>query len=273
MSTAKNYVIWPILISLCAVVLSQIKPLYVYFENPKVDILVGKNINFYEGWGNIGANLFIQLVNTGDASGTVEKIDVFASANDSDYAHILKAQSYYLQPESVGKNDIISQIPFSYVTVNGNSVWTGFVNSYADFSKSKQKKIQDFTQSVDEDLNSKWIKNGPAPTIEEELLSEILNFTRDNLKDIEIGEYQLLIMAWMQGDSVPSIRKAYSYSIYDTDKARLSRKEKEYPYGGGIIYPIPQGKTQQMGFNATITEVTENAVVEKLYNAYKKERL
>lgn len=273
MTMDKKYVLLPIFISLCAVILSQIKPLYVYFEDPKIDLLIGKNVNFYEGWGNLGANLFVQFVNIGDASGTVERIDIFICSKDSDYAHILTGQSYYLQPEAVNPNAIVSQMPFSYVTVNSHSVWTGFVNCYATISKGKQKTIQDFIQQVEEDIDSKWIPNGPTVTIEDDLLNRIVAFSRKGLEDFTIGEYSLLAMAWVQDDSNPILKKAYSFSVYETDKAKLYRKEKEYPFGGGIIFPIPQAQLQKMHFNSILTEITEEEAINKLYEAYKKAQL
>lgn len=274
MSSEKKYVVIPIIISIFALILSQTQPLYVYFKKPELDILIGKSVDFYEGWGNLGANIFIQLINTGDKSVNVEKMKVFIKRKDSNYSHIMETQSYYLQPESMGQNDIVSQIPFSYITVRENSIWTGFINVYADFQKSSQKKIQEFIQLVDKDIRSKQSPNNTEVIrIDNVLLTDIVSFSRKNLNDFDIGEYQLLAMVWLQGDTEPSLIRGYSFSVYEVDKMKLHRKELEYQFGGGILYPLNKTLLDQMRFNSFVTEIKDADTKVKLYKAYQKEAL
>ncbi len=274
MGSEKKYVMIPIIISIFALIFSQTQPLYVYFKKPEVDILIGKSVDFYEGWGNLGANIFIQLINTGDKSVNIEKMKVFIKRKDSNYSHIMETQSYYLQPESMGQNDIVSQIPFSYITVRENSIWTGFINVYADFQKSSQKKIQEFIQLVDKDIRSKQSPhNTEIIRIDNVLLADIVSFSRKNLNDFDIGEYQLLAMVWLQGDTEPSLIRGYSFSVYEVDKMKLHRKELEYQLGGGIIYPLNKTLLDQMRFNSFVTEIKDTDTKEKLFKAYQKEAL
>ncbi len=272
-SANKKFVLTPIMISIFAIILSQMKPIYTYFEKPKLDILVGKSMMVYETWGNLSSNLFVQLVNRGGAGGLVEKVSIFIKSRDSDYSHILNGQTYFLQPEAVGQNDIVSQIPFSYVTVDSGSIWTGYISTFADVSKSQQAKIQDIIQRTSEDISSKFVQGGPVVTIEPALMEEIRSFTRGNLRGFGIGEHQLLVMGWAQGDQTPSLMKAYSFSVYENDTSRLRAKEEGYPYGSGITFPLNPNIGRQANFNSTLTEVDDEKTRQRLYEAYKQELL
>ena len=257
-----------LIISTIAIILSQFHPLYTYLDKPKIEMHVAKRTSFYDGWGNLGTNIFIQLTNSGNVSGIVKKIDIYLERQGSIYKKILVAQSYYLKPSTVGKDATVSQIPFSNIAIKPNEIWGTFVNAYAEFTKSQQKTISDLTLGVEENINSKLSDAAPSDevVINDDLLAKIIDFTRSNLDGLEIGEYNMLVLCWVGSEKQPSIRQGFSFPIYDSDISKLKGKEKAYRYGMGIIYPIPH--YQQVNFTSTLNEIVSSERLAKLYQSY-----
>lgn len=270
---AGRWALAPIVISIVAVVLSQMKPLYTYFEKPNLDLVVGRNMTLFETWGNLTANLFVQLVNKGGAGGVVERMDIFIKSKDTGYAHVMPAQTYYLQPEAISRNEIVAQIPFSNITVPSDTIWSGFIASFSSWSRTQSATISEITKKTQIEINSKYVPNGPAVTIGTDLMSRIRDFTRGNLGRFDIGEYQLLVLAWSQGSNTPTLRKAFNFSVFESDVARLFVKEEGYPYGSGILFPIDATTNQQAVFNVTLDEIEDQEMINRLYMAYEQAQL
>jgi hypothetical protein len=262
----------PIIVSIVAVTLSQFKPLYVYFEKPKIDLIVGQRISFYEKWGNLGMNVFLQIPNTGNVGTTIEKVAFYISSLDSDYSRYLPGQSYYLKPETLEEVQRVNQIPLSNIFIEKQSVWNSFINSYLEANKATQMKIEELTLAVGQDIMSKLEPDGDIVFIEDDLYDQIIDFVRDNLDSLSIGEYQLLAMGWKQNDNNPSIMKAYSFSIYESDLQRFKNKEQEYLSGAGILYPIVNPLQIPLGFNSILTEIIDSNIVSNLYKSYQNRK-
>jgi len=264
----KKYIqIFTLTLSVIAISLSQMKPLYTYFEKPQLDILVGKSIEFYDNFGNLGVYLFFQVINRGDASGTLKKVEISIVSNDGNYSKNLKAQSYFLQPDTIKLNDIVTQIPFSYITVEKKSIWSNYIHAYENIGKDKRDEFSELSKKVQIDIDSKLIPNRPRVRIEKKLLEKIIKFSNSNL-ELHKGDHKILVLGWLQDEIEPSIRKAYEFSIYEVDLSRLKRKEKEYPFGGGIIYPLSGNIIEQSKFQSTILEINNEFLLKDMYSSY-----
>lgn len=257
-----------LVVSIVAVLLSQFKPLYTYLEKPEIDAFIGRNAAIYENWGHVQANFYIQLVNKGNAAGIVRKVEFFLNHKSSGLQKLLKGQSYYLQPGAIGSNETVSQIPFSNISIEPKGVWSSFVNSFPDYPKSQEKKVAELTLRVEQDLNLKIIPSGRPVTINEGLFDEIVSFTRSNANGFVQGEYTLLALVWIDQEKSPSLKKGFSFSIYESDIAKLRAKEREMRFGGGIIYPIPNVKQHTVSFNAKMIEIKDQVRIGKLFKTY-----
>jgi hypothetical protein len=200
-----------IIISLSAVVLSQFRPVYTYFDKPKIDMNVG--ILSISHWGGI---LFlssdITFNNEGTARGSVNKINLFVeSAGDGKFKTIFKAFSYYMKPSSMGANDVPTSMAFNPFMVDENKSWDYYVN-FGEKSDMKKQQMHDLIIGEAQQYlqTHKITDNDSMPN---DLFNNIQKFSRENLKRVHSGTYYLLVQAWDDTLKNPTNLKLYTFEL------------------------------------------------------------
>ena len=242
-----------------AVVLSQFPPLMTYYASPEFELVADSPINVSHNLGEIVLSPYLQIKNSGDAEGTVSKIELIVSKKgDSSFKKGMRAQIYYLKPSAISPGQLPVQIPFSNISIQPGETWEAYVDFFKAHDVSRRGKIAEFRERVSSEFlesqkqrsNKQGIVYFEPPTISDDLFNRIKSHTEKELSPFVIGQYSLHLKLYSKSDQEPDLQKCYLFTVFEGDLREMDRITGMYRTGLGIISPY----FHRIGFPGDITK-------------------
>lgn len=234
----RNLTAWLSLgIATIALVLSQLPPIPSYFALSELNLTVNRNLQVRQYLGDLVLTPFLQIRNSGKVRGTVSKIELVLTKQDSpSFRRNLLAQAYYLKPETISLSQTPTAIPFGYITVPPNEAWEAYIEFYEQPSAARRLETADIRGRVTTEIQESFTDNELAE-ISNELFDEIEIHTNERLSSFEIGEYRLHLKLFGESNSEPAAQGCYSLTVFEKHLNLLDGITEQYRFGFGIIFP------------------------------------
>lgn len=235
----KRTAVWTVLISMIAMILSQLPPIGTWILSPKVSAEVGSRIGLPNSMGIPGFQVFLDIKNTGNATISVSSLLLDLTYPNGTLKH-LSAQSY---AKLVSGQSTAIDFPITSIALNVGSNWSELVSFYADFTPSDEEATSKLRLQISQDIISKLAQRGwPAgglATAAEPLVAEASQFF-DKKFDLDKGKYAVSIKCSVNGKEV--VLKQANFTLYDYHIAMIKSQKEDYKYGAGIYFPVNQPK-------------------------------
>jgi hypothetical protein len=246
-----------LMISLAAILLSQLHPLYTYLDRPKLAAGVSA-VQVFHTFGNLTLYAYLQLRNEGRATGTFTRVEAMVeSVADSSFRRHLPVQTYMPVPTTLSVGQIPVQVPWAAVTLLPDASWNYYALLYAIPSKDQQARGSELLQEARAQIQAQWTLNpnfqGPR-NVDDALFTKATEFTKENLSGFSAGEYYLFVLFYDEATSEPRIVKCYSFSVFEPDMKTFSLITEQFR-------TLTQGV---QGFPVGLRPMTDPGVLAKL---------
>ena len=253
----KNLAAWLSLgIAIVALVLSQFPPIPSYFALPELKLTAHRSLQVRHYLGDLVLVPFLQISNSGKVRGTISKIELTLTKQDSpSFRKHLLAQTYYLKPETISLNQNPTPIPFGHISVPPSETWETYIDFYESPNAARRLRIAKIqgraAAEIQKGLADKSPLDSELAEISNELFDEIKAHTDERLSSFEIGEYRLYLKLFGESSSEPTARRCYSLTVFEGHLSRFDAITEQYRFGAGIIFPLPL----QAGFLGDLFDV------------------
>lgn len=236
-----DWTFWAVVVSIIAIVLSQIPPIHLLLKKAKLDIELYSRIHITHKVGNPNLQLHMIINNIG---GRIVKIKGISAKikRDGKVITTLNAQNYLQHP-----NDTNSVL-FTSFSLKPKEEWAHIVTFLNYFPKQTEKIYRESALELRKHMSEK--KENNELVIAED--SYIKPFTElfNKLFIWEPGEYELTVQVEANPNQA-SITKLYRFTLFESDSNELRRYVEEYKYGAGIYFD----SSEHTGIIIQITEV------------------
>jgi hypothetical protein len=240
-----DWTFWAAVLSLIAIVLSQLPPLRILLRPKRLEVEVHSRINITHMVGNPNASVVISIRNTGGRQLRVKAMCLNIS-RDGKPLMSLPAQNYY---ETLSSQSSILFVPFMISPGETKSHNVIFLNY---FDRLTEKNFRESISKLDSNIRKKLHersegdKNQVIP--EQELVQPFFElFTK--LFVWQPGEYVAELVVNTEPGSA-SFSKKYRFTIYESDTAVLNAEVEGYQYGEGLAFNL----NKNAGINIPLTE-------------------
>lgn len=248
----KNLTAWlSLAVATVALTLSQLPPIPSYFSSPQLSLTANRILQVRHSIGDLVLVPFLQINNSGNAQGTVSRLELLLTKQDSpSFRRTLSAQAYYLKPATVALNQTPTAIPFGHIAVPAGETWETYIDFYEPPSVANRLQRADIQGRVSAEIQEGLSEMSPYDNelaeISDELFEEIKSLADQRLKSFQIGEYTLQLKVFGDADDVPVAEKCYSLTVFQGHLSRFDAITDQYRFGAGISYP-PPGQVGFMG--------------------------
>ncbi len=249
-------------VALVAVGLSQFRPLYTYFDQPDFSVSAPPVANIWNGWGNLAISRSVQVTNRGRAAGIIRRIAV-ALIEESRPSNrwVLPGAQYYMKPQSVSFMERPNVAMMNEVLVQPDTSWENVVDFFRPFDAETQRRLQQITLKVQQQLSPPDNLLNPPETVDDALAAEIGEVVDRNLAALVPGRYVLVEAYWFGETESPSEVKYFRFEIQQQDIDSLKQVKENYRWGFGLVKPpalVPAG------FVANLTLLKESEAPQDL---------
>ena len=246
----KNLSAWLSLgVATLALVLSQFSPIPSYFALPKLDFTVHKMLRISHALGEPILFPFLYINNSGNAQGSVSKIELVLTRLDSSFSKTFVAESYS-QPEasvSFFNNPELS-IPFGHIGISPGETWEGYIHFHEPFNLEQQNKNSEISRQMQEEFQEHFAGGQISGrfTFSEDLFRAIKKLTNDRLKSFGIGQYKIHLKIFDKSHTDPIVQHCHSFIIFDEPLKWFDKITETYRFG---VYPSPVGNSVAFKLN------------------------
>lgn len=246
-----------VVVSVLALVLSQLPPLHTYFSKPGIAISLPSRPVISHRFGHLYAYCFVQAFNQGNAAGRIQNMRLYITKKDSGGTkQVLTATSirdYSNARERIRPLDL----PLGEVTVQPGQNWQAEVI----FTPAMSTKDEEEVARFEDEIFSQIRLSGKPNIIDRDLYKEISEYSRAHLTSVTTGEYYLLLVATEAGPRKDHLL-LYSFSIYDFDLRELGRITEKYRVGYGVT---SFNDVYNLGFQAKIEPINDYTTIERVH--------
>jgi hypothetical protein len=235
----KQTAVWGVIISVTALLLSQLPPIVAWVPSKHVSAEVGSRIGLPNAIGIPGFQMFIDLKNSGNRAIDISNLTLDLTYPNGNVRH-LRAQAYSKilsgQPNAI-------DFPITSIALSTGSSWAELVSFYSDFTPSDEEELSkmrlEFSQDIFSKMQARGGKEGPLIVAAQPLIDEASRFF-DKKFDLEKGKYGVSLKCNVNGKEV--VLKQASFTLYDYHISMIEAQKDDFKYGAGIYYPISQSK-------------------------------
>ena len=271
--------IFTLILSVLAIVLSQIRPIYQLFEKPEIETTVDiESLGITHYFGYLIFEQLLQIKNSGKASGIVSGIDYYIEkiyrdedniSNDKKFRKICKVQTY-----RYGDN-FSSQYPILDLFFDYGSIFNNPVVVYETLEKSKQDECKNLKKEIFNSIKNQHDKDYLSEerpfkyyVISDTLENKVKKLIDENLNGFTYGEYNLLVVTYNKNKQLMIPTKYYTFVIQKTDIDKLDEITNDYKFGGNNINYYNTDK--EVGFYTRLTMNTDKIIINRLVENLKK---
>jgi len=228
-----DWTFWAVVVSLLAIVLSQLPPVHLLLRPRRLDVEVNSRIQVTHHVGNPNFSLFVSIGNTGGCELRVRRLRIEVW-RDGMSLGMFPAQNYFETPSSQSS---VLFVPFS---LKPGEHWSHAVSFLNFFDRQTEKSYRENQFALNADISRK-IEARPksdekAVIAEQSLVAPFLQLF-NKLFNLEPGEYVFSLSVDADPGSA-SYTKKYRFTMYESDTAELKRHTDDYKFGGGISYNV-----------------------------------
>ncbi|MBO0991350.1 hypothetical protein INR38_22365 [Delftia sp. SD018] len=240
-----DWTFWAALLSLVAIILSQLPPVHLILRPRRLEVEVHSRIRIAHLVGNPTAGIVISIRNTGGRSLRVDSIGLQLS-RDRDPSFLLAGLNYFETPTS---QTAVLFVPF---TLRPGDTWSHAIFFGNDLDRQTEKLYRQSVSTLTADIQKKIAARAPSdnqPVVAAPELVEPFHELFRKLFIWQPGEY----IAKLQVKAQPgfaSFFKQYRFTLYESDTQELLSHTADYKIGGGICYPV----ASHAGLNVPLSE-------------------
>ena len=248
------------MIALIALMLSQLKPIYQYFESPNFELELAPYIQVGQNLGNTILMPFLQLKNSGSELGYVRNVEFFLeNIDNSSLVKKIPAQQYYLTPSSVSIDQVPSRLPFGDLSIAEGESWEAYVEIFEQLSPDTLQEFTAIRAAVAREVTAE-----DGSVISDELYERIRSFVSSNMSWFKEGRYRILVLLWEDDQKDPIIKQGYKFAVKEEDIDLLNSVTERFRYGEFIV----KAPKSQNGFYAKLTRIDGSEEINELYRRY-----
>ena len=224
-----DWAFWAVIVSLVAIILSQIPPIHLLLKKAAIDIELYSKISITHKVGNPNLQLHLQISNTGGSKIRVKEINASIS-RDNNHITNLPVQNYLRDP-----NDT-SPMFFTSFSLLPNQEWSHIINLLNFYNRENENHYRAIEEAMVNDFNTKraLVQEDTNELIE--LSPDVVHPAHDFFERNFIwlpGEYKLTLNVLTDNDSA-NISKDFRFTIFESHSSRQRTITDQYKYGGGI---------------------------------------
>lgn len=222
---------WSVVVSLLAIVLSQLPPVHLLLQPSRLEVEVQSRIQVTHHVGNPYIGLFVSIGNTGGRELRVRRLRIEVW-RDGRSLGTFPAQNYFETPSSQSSALFV---PFS---LKPGEHWPHTVNFLNYLDRQTEKSYRENESALNADISRKLDarpKGDEKPVIAEQSLVAPFLELFNMLFIWEPGEYVFALSVDTEPGSA-SYAKKYRFTLYESDTAELKKHTEEYRYGGGFLH-------------------------------------
>lgn len=240
-----DWTFWAAVLSLIAIVLSQLPPLHLLLRPKRLEVEVHSRVLLTHVAGNPNASVVVSIRNTGGRPLRVKSLSLSVSRDGHPAVNLL-GQGYFETPSA------LSSVLFVPFTLKPGETWAHSVTFLNTFERQVEKIFRERLSTLDGDIRRK-LRDRPEGS-REVVVAEPENVSpfADLFRRLFIwhpGEYiaQLSVMA---EPGSASFSKRYRFTLYESDTEDLRSYLDDYKFGAGLTYRVDH----HAGVNIPIVE-------------------
>lgn len=240
-----NYAFWAVVFAAIAIILSQIKPLYLLFKKAKLDIELYSRILVAHKIGNPNLQCHVVLNNLG---GKNLKIKKCSAKIERDGVHIVTLPAQNYNTDVTGDSTRL----FTKFTLKTGTEWGNIINFVNFFNRTEEKNCKEAESLLKEDILKKLDAEPDKKKVvsaEDSLVKPFLDIF-ESMFIWKPGEYKLIITVSAE-PLKEEIIKQYRFTLFETDSNNLREYTKDYATGAGIYFDTTE---KHPGIAIQITE-------------------
>lgn len=224
---------WTAVLALGAIVLSQLPPIRLLVRPKKLEVEVHSRINITHKVGNPNVSLVVSIRNTGGRDLRIRGLWLDIQ-RDGQPLISLPGMHYFETPSAQSS---VLFVPFA---LKPGEAWAHSVQFLNYFDRLTEKGFREGVARLDADIRKK-IKTRPQddqrPVVADQALVAPFVELFKRLYVWLPGEYVADLRVIAEPGSA-SYRKAYRFTLYESDTKELGEHLEDYPYGGGLTYDV-----------------------------------
>lgn len=240
-----DWTFWAAVLSLVAIVLSQIPPIYLLLRPKKLEVEMHSRIRINHMVGNANAGVVIGVRNTGGRNLRIKKL-ILSIARDGKPILQLPGLNYFETPTSQ------AQVLFVPFTMKPGESWTHSVSFFNEFDRQTEKLFRESASALTGDIRKKLdvrSEDDKKMVVADERYVVPFQLLFDRLFVWQPGEYVISLLVSAEPGSASFIKK-YRFTLYESDTRELSEYVNDYKYGIGLTF----GQEKHSGVNVSLSE-------------------
>jgi hypothetical protein len=233
----KQTSVWAVIISVIALILTQLPPIVTWIPSNDVTTEVGARIGLPTQIGIPEYQILLDLKNTGNRSMTISNLELEVIYPNNTVKQV-RSESYLKilagQPSPLA-------FPITSIQLNIGERWSEMVVFTQPFSPNEEEEVNRFRLQISQSIYSKIRALPPGqfnpdfPAIaDERVVAEAINFFNRRF-EVEKGTYKVSLSCAINGRRV--VLKKFEYTLYDYQINALRSQTEDYKYGAGIFTP------------------------------------
>lgn len=239
---------WAVVVSIAAVVLSQIPPIHVLLKKARLDLEIYSKVCITHRLGNPNLQSHLILSNVGGRKVRVRSIHV-AISRDGKSSIELPAQNY-LQ----NQNDT-DAVLFTTFSLLPNQEWAHITNFLNFFDRNDEQLYLEIEGRMQAEFREKRTETDRTPMEESDLIELSSNVVEPATQFFEKhyfwkpGEYTMTVNVLTDNKST-NITKRCRFTVFESHTETLCAIKEHYKYGGGFWW----SPNVQRSVNIEVTE-------------------
>lgn len=224
-----NWTFWAVIISLVALVLSQLPPIKLWFKKPKLEIELYSKFAISHKIGNPTLQLHLVINNIGGSKIRIKDISATIK-RDNELLCTLPVQNY-LQ----NQNDI-NPLIFVPCSLNSSEEWVHIINLFKFFTREDENQYRNLEAKMFSNFREKKKTVDPSSKdlieIDEDLVKPFYDFFERHFI-WKSGDY-LLTFSINTDNEKANVSRNYRFTIFESHTEQLKEMIDSYKYGDGI---------------------------------------
>lgn len=261
----RDYPFVTLIVAAAAVVLSQLKPIYYYFESPVLSVSLTPELTLGDSYGLLALWTFAQIENSGNSDGIVSGVDfLIESAVSEEVRWVVPAHAFYETPVLVADGTQAPEIPFKSARVSSQDVWGKFLRAEEHPDSEFKEEILEINRLFDDEFEE--IYDGEnTPFFSDELVDRAVASFGDFSRKISPGVYSLSVFVLGRSKEI-LCEEHYTFSVRSSHVRMVTEKMDLYRNGIGIL--VPYSSRHQIRPSVSLTPVALDSDRLKLRHAY-----
>jgi hypothetical protein len=219
---------WSVIVSLAALILSQLKPIHILLRRAKLEIEAHNRMHLTHKVGNPNASLHLIINNSGGRELKIRDITLrFKRGQDDEF--VLPAASYLQTPSS--KESVL----FTPFKLKPQEEWAHIVQFVNVFSRQDEKQFRQLAANLRQDILAKRPLLADQNTLaaaDDKNVQPCIQFFETKFRWFP-GEYDLTLQIQAEPDK-GNLTKRYRITLFESDSKELMDYCDDYKHGFGI---------------------------------------